>query len=124
MIDRLPYELTTGVTATREGLVFDEPAMWIREAFEHHGSMWIRDAFEHHGWRLVEWPDAAEQLRYRKGEPWCHDSITCIFCVRADDTRDTWIGLHRLAAILCDTAEQFRVLHWCVMNLSGEANGK
>ena len=102
MIDRLPYELTTGVTATREGLVFDEPAMWIREAFEHHGR------------RLVEWPDAAEQLRYRAGEPWCHDSITCIFCVRADDTRDTWIGLHRLAAILCDDAEAFRVLHWCV----------
>jgi len=97
MAAKLPYTITTGVTATREGLcisVLDRP--WLT------------------------WPDVAERLRYREGENFCFlvnhyegdESIVC-------ETPPGPVGpsLHRLAAILCDDAEGFRVLHYCIHNL-------
>ncbi|HMA78276.1 MAG TPA: hypothetical protein VKP88_04065, partial [Candidatus Paceibacterota bacterium] len=61
MIDKLPYVLTTGVTATREGLVFDDDAgvpMAACSAAEGH----IRFVI---GMRTVwAWPRPAERLRY------------------------------------------------------------
>ena len=72
----------------------------------------------------IPWPDAAERLRYREGEPWCFAYIDEIMCVDAnqmpDPVDDYTLPLHRLAAILCDNGEKFRVLHWCLHNLGGQ----
>ena len=124
MIDKLPCQLTKGVTATREGLVAhddygtlfcdDGEEEWYEKYEEYNGAT-VR--------RLIPWPDAAERLRYRDGEPWCVDSErdNGLIC---DTTTPAYHGtpsyLHRLAAILCDDAQAFLVLHWCVTNLGGQ----
>jgi hypothetical protein len=111
MIDKLPYQLTEGVTATREGLMFGDSSLWIKHAFADHG------------FRLVLWPDAAERLRYRDGEPWCAEGdYDEIVCVRGSALPPEY-ALHRLAAILCDDVEAFRVLHWCVYILGQDVDG-
>ena len=73
-------------------------------------------------YRQVPWPLAARVLRYREAEPWCVDSYRDNGLV-CDITTPAYHGesayLHRLAAILCDDSEAFRVLHWCVHNLGG-----
>jgi hypothetical protein len=116
MIDKLPYQLTAGVTATREGLVFGDSSLWIKHAFADHG------------FRLVLWPDVSERLQYREGEPWCreHQEDNSIVCepIGDGDLFDDYGGsLHRLAAILCDDVEAFRVLHWCVYILGQDVDG-
>ena len=116
MIDKLPYKLTKGVTATREGIVFP---------MEHILYPWCKVFGRSTGMRgesLLPWPDAARRLRYREGEPWCRNArdgfVNCgwwdLLPFASEDC------LHRLAAILCDDAETFCVLHWCVINLGGE----
>jgi hypothetical protein len=138
MIARLPHAITEGVTATREGLVFrdsierryDGYTFWeettgLLNALQQIGKLQARKNGRN---GVVSWPDAAERLRYREGEPWCRPSGNGIYCAPASES--TWVHfgttikrakqfhvLHRLAAILCDTAESFRVLHWCVRNL-------
>ena len=72
----------------------------------------------------VPWPDAAKLLQYREGEPWCVAKGEWNKSKELVCGSDYWPEihevepLHRLAAILCDDAEAFRVLHWCVTNLS------
>ena len=120
MIDKLPYQLTEGVTATREGIVFQ---------MEHVLYPWCKVFGRSTGMRgksLLPWPDAAKRLRYREGEPWClpcYDDPRDIQCVSAKvSARETaqLTFLHRLAAILCDDAEALLVLHWAVHNLGGK----
>jgi len=116
MSDKLPYQLSKGVVAKQHGLVFDG---WLVQLFGDPD--WL--PFGADGY-IVSWPDAAERLRYREGEPWCmvsepsglfNVSPKAPFCGRPSDRpTDTCYSLHRLAAILCDDAEAFRVLHWCV----------
>jgi hypothetical protein len=133
---RLPYTLTAGVTATREGLeMHDSPSPMydiMRAMIMPEPMIQQHDA----GDRIYTWPwsDVAYRLRYREGEPWCTSSdgsysvdIVCreprhkargitgyIFGQPIKDN-----PLHRLAAILCDDAEAFRVLHWCVTEMGG-----
>ena len=121
MIDKLPYQLTEGVTATREGIVFQ---------MEHVLYPWCKVFGRSTGMRgksLLPWPDAAKRLRYRDGQPWCmvlewetSDGGLVPMIVCGTETADGY-ALQRLAAILCDDAEAFRMLHWCVNNLGGEA---
>ncbi len=124
MIEQLPYTLTKGVTATRDGLVFDVTApvaMATCIAAEGHQSIRV-------GMRTTwTWPDAAERLRYREGEAfcWAHETWPTSFVMQdktGADVKD-FVGpaLSRLAAMLCDDVESFRVLHWCVGNLGGES---
>jgi len=111
---QLPYTLTKGVTATQEGLVFDRtPLVQLFGDPE-----WL--PFGADGY-IVSWPDAAERLKYRDGEPWCYGGKDHIVCGNETEIGilDGWvISLHRLAAVLCDDAEGFRVLHWCVHSLT------
>ena len=129
-IDKLPYELTEGVTATREGLaigdiylakycaVKDDETNPLQFTSHPYTSGWIM-----HLWR---WSDAAERLRYREGEPWCQlsefehldigNTHVNIVCFPGNFYTDK-PSLHRLAAILCEDADAFRVLLWCVHNL-------
>ena len=118
MIDKLPYQLTAGVTATREGLVVDRGVEIPYNATMTWYATWIDNVV------IIEWPDAAERLRYREGGPWSHthpwdDDIMCgnTHGDYGPDLEDGGIALHRLAAILCDDAEAFRVLWWCLHNL-------
>jgi hypothetical protein len=111
MIDRLPYTLTAGVTATREGLEITDTVL----------SMFFRERHTAaYGGYFIRWRYAAERLRYRDGEPWCAEGdYDEIVCVRGSALPPEY-ALHRLAAILCDDAEAFRVLHWCVTEMGGE----
>ena len=109
MIYELPYQLTTSVTATRDGLVGD---------VERIGRLLDLTPERENDPPIIQWPDVAERLRYRKGEPGCEALGGLIQCFPASD-RNIPHGLHRLAAILCDTAEGFRLLHWCVENFAG-----
>jgi len=120
MIDKLPLKLTEGVTATLEGLVFDGSVGWLIECVSPNRFT----LGERLGKIVIPWPYAAERLRYRDGEPWCHIVIHWyqeIECAPAKKTPDPdgEPYFHRLAAILCDDAYAFRVLHWCVINLGG-----
>ena len=114
---KLPYTLTKGVTATREGLVIEwgNPIVtFFNDARKDLGmSQWT-----------VAWPDAAERVRYREGEPWCcyderNNGLLCDKSILAYHGAPSY--LHRIAAILCDDAEAFRVLHWCV-TIFGQEN--
>jgi hypothetical protein len=117
MIDKLPYTLTEGVTATRKGLMIDgisANGIWL--FFRTTSHMTIKRNV------IIAWPDAADRLRYREGEPACsaygHQIVThnSTFPPIVQDR-----GLHRIAAILCDDAEAFSVLHWCIHNMPKEA---
>lgn len=123
VIDQLPHTLTTGVVATREGLVIDAEA----DTPVIHALL-LQGLSSQFAWYVMPWPDAAERLRFVVGAPGLglrdddYDSLTFemmkpnIRYYRSDE-----IGrLHRLAAILCDDAEAFRVLHWCVHNLTDQ----
>jgi hypothetical protein len=120
MIDRLPYTLTTGVTATREGLVAhdnfncflcdDGEEEWY-ERYDEYQGRW--------GLRLVPWPDVAERLRYRKGEPgaivliWTSKVVSRGFVTIVEHRGD----LNYIASIIAPLPDAFRVLHWCIENL-------
>ena len=122
MIDKLPYQLTEGVTAAREGLEFHvSDPRWMLVESDH--DMTYSDES---GKVVIYWPET-ELLRYRDGEPWCmvlewetSDGGLVPMIVCGTETADVYV-LPRLAAILCDDAEAFRMLHWCVNNLGGEA---
>ncbi len=124
MDSKLPYTLTKGVTATREGLVTN--GYYGQIITEMTTEEW-EDTYEGEGgWGLIPWPDAAEQLRYREGEPWCwadhkiSNAISCSNELLLIRDNEYPVSLHRLAAILCDDAEAFRVLHWCVTEMGGQ----
>jgi hypothetical protein len=117
MIDKLPYTLTKGVVATREGLTGD---------VERIGRLLDLTPERETDPPIVYWPDAAERLRYREGEPYCELYIgelgrTGFLRCEPPFTNpgDDCIALHRLTAILADDVEAFRVLHWCVTELGG-----
>ena len=116
MIEQLPYELTNGVTATREGLQISYKCqilyLYADLMFFPRWSDLIDD-------RLILWPDAAERLRYREGDNWAQlmNNHIVIESGKFDPFSDLPV-LHRIAAILCDDADAFRVLHWCVHNLT------
>jgi hypothetical protein len=110
MIDKLPHTLTAGVTATQEGL---EIADMVTA-----GYFGVRHSA--YGGYLIPWHDAAERLRYREGEPFCRTEHGIIECWSGESNLDDTMLLQRLAAILCDDAEAFRALHWCIENLGGE----
>ena len=126
-----PCRLSEGVVATITGIFFaaDTPSPFIKwlggglddEYHIHDFEFLYEDVYvdEDEDGYFWAWPDAVERLRYREGEPWCIEDPMRggIFCPDwgPQTARD---GLHRLAAILCDTAEAFRVLHWCVHNLT------
>lgn len=115
MLDRLPYELTKDVTATREGLrigIRNQPAM--ASLLSAIGRSRIYTGMQ----TVFPWEYLKPVLRYRKGEPWCAPvggGIVCGMTNLIDQDRDG--VLLRLAAILCDDAEAFRVFHWCIHNL-------
>lgn len=127
MSEKLPYELTKGVTATREGLIVDPvegASDWLTDAIGYDG------AWEYYGVTAmrIAWRYVAESLRYREGEPWCiviGDKTHGIDCFADGFTipnqNRVQMVLHRLAAILCDDAEAFRVLHWYIHNLGGNS---
>lgn len=103
------YRLSDGVYATEEGLDIKNDILseFVGILSTDTGVM-----------NRHAWPDAAERLRYRDGEPWCIASGTIIACF-ASDVPVIYLDelpLHRLAAILCDDATCFRVLHYCIMN--------
>jgi len=121
MINKLPYTLGTGVTATRDGLLFNrgDRCMSLSALVESYGTSREILGFK----RLIPWHAAAKRLRYREGDPWCavYDAgNSFIVCWPAYRELGSDLALHRLAAILCDDAEAFRVLHWCVTNQGGQ----
>lgn len=106
MIDKLPYQLTAGVTATREGLQFRSPLMVTVEYFPYD----IANLEEP---LTIPWPDAAKRLliltEVNRAAVVDEDRIVCTSRMIPRVARKAK-ALHRLAAILCDDAEGFRVL--------------
>lgn len=136
MIGKLPFTLTAGVTATREGLLIDasETGSGLVRFFGSARRVvksTIRQLTPYDYYTetayLVLWRDAAKHLRYQEGQPWITlnsaGSEGEFYCVPANaeiEDKDIESGmLHRLAAIICDDAAAFRVLHWCATNLGG-----
>lgn len=126
MIDQLPYTLTKGVTATREGLAFRDEGLFSFIAEIGSEEEFFQAEKVYAGMfddPIMRWPDAAERLRYREGEPWSsiyHGRIVCYSAADNWGENSSMWNLHRLAAILCDDAEAFRMLHWCVTELEGD----
>lgn len=117
---KLPYTLTKGVTATWDGLVFNSILQVSAEYFDYRGNPTLDGPI------VIKWPDVAERLRYREGEPWAtvsdRDDDMPVACGYGDPKEwggtDAAYTLHRITAILCDDAEAFRVLHWCIYNIT------
>lgn len=115
---QLPCNLSRGVTATREGIDFSNGLSITAEYFGYdHDNMKLLEPL------VIPWHVAAERLRYRSGEPWCFDFDDDIMCVnpekRPDPVDKDTRALGRLASIIADNGAAFRVLHWCLNNLSG-----
>lgn len=130
MIDQLPYTLTEGVTATREGLVIRK---WQERTWRDMGFSGARiECLERDDIGCIDtaiimsWPDAAERLQYRDGEPYCESFISfgragnLICCPSGEGAASAGIQLHRVATILCDDAEGFKILHWCITEFGDE----
>ena len=74
------------------------------------------------------WEEAAKYLRYEKGKPWIMRSDTeygrrgsALICGTKPkkEQHPTRRLLNRIAAILCDDDEGFKVLHWCLTTMGG-----
>lgn len=126
MTELLPYQLSQDVWATEYGIEstpdMNAVFMFYGGAILTNGRKTFSQAAPVSWITYLSWREAKHLLAYRDGEPWSIDDVRGIYCgVVGDeplDENETY--LHRLAAILCDTAEQFRVLHWCVHNLGGQ----
>lgn len=116
MLDKLPYQLTAGVTATREGLVFVDGTDLADLLF---GTVKVKVDIYDESW-LWRWTDVVERLRYRDGEPWVYERDDGLLQIGIGDGVWADYALHRISAILCDNAKAFRVLHWCVEQFGGE----
>lgn len=115
MRNRLPYVLTTGITATREGLQFRSPLMVTVEYFRYDIETSIDEPL------TISWPDVAERLQYREGLPSImYDAMYNDIFLRESSwnfiDRPERLMLHRLAAILFDGVEGFKILYWCIHN--------
>ena len=117
----LPYELSPGAWAHERGLRFDNGL--LREF------MGAPLNFEYCEF-LLSWPDAAKQLCYREGEPWCwywpeFDRVA-LEPSSQELLDDSIAALHRTAAILCDHTHAFTVLHECIERYGngGMQNGR
>lgn len=130
LLDNLPYELTEGVIATTDGLHITDDLL-SRVILEAP----LLPELTQWQWRLVSWPDAAERLHYREGEPWCTSSdggftreIVChsakrkpigvIGFIFGEPIKDN--PLHRLAAIICEDADAFHILYDCIEEFGDE----
>ena len=132
MSSKLPYRLTEGVTATDDGIIFyTSAAIAMAVCSASEGNNLLNVAMP----TVWRWPSAAERLRYREGQPWCTSSdgaftrdIVCHSGKRKPSGLSGYIfgepikdnPLHRLSSILCDGADEFRVLHWCIHNLPND----
>lgn len=120
------YRLSEGVYATRPGVRLDDRmveviAAWFQidtgEVFDLC-YQWVGKDGATYISNLWPWSDAAKRLRYQEGQPWCilgpGNSILC-----ESRPMDAIRGsiMNRFAAILCDDANAFRVLHWCITEL-------
>lgn len=110
------YRLSEGVYATREGLriVSDCVADFV------FGPGWnVKDDGIAYGYL---WSDVAKPLRYREGQPcaWIAQDRDPIYCGMKVNEEWRISCLHRFAALICDNANAFRVLYWCITELGGE----
>ena len=111
--ERLPYWLSRYVVALTDGLSgnVEDIGRLFDVTPERDGDI-----------PFVSWEDAAEALRYRDGDPWCHDYIDAIFCYDpyiSPNAKGVSNPMNRLAAVLCDDGNAFRVLYRCIHNLGG-----
>ena len=117
----LPYKLSEGVTATQEGLRLHTTSDWMRALHnELSGSALDIRCLHWEPYTTIPWPDAAERLRYREGEPWCwywpEFDVVRNEPANYPELPDS-CPLHRVAAILCDDGAAHRRLYWCINNL-------
>ena len=112
----LPYRLSEGVMATREGILFEsgDYRSSLSALVESAGSSREILGFK----RMIAWHGLAKRLRYREGEPWCATQGAVIICVSGKCHRQD--PLHRLAAILCDDAKAFRILYEAIEEFGDE----
>lgn len=122
------YTTSTGVTATREGLVIENNA-----PPELHGMIvdWpVIMRLSGYAGVLVPWPDAAERLRYPGHGPWAlvpnknrGDGTKAgpIICGNKPKSPQEYrLILRRVAAQLADDGVAFHIIYWCVTELGGE----
>ena len=124
MLDKLPYQLTTGVTATQDGLELSDHMQEVVCAIGATLTTYCtkRDCLGYClQWKTSwDWFHVSELLRYRQGEPGIVVQGGTGYLVQSDAEliASFDFALHRLAAILCDDADAFRVLHWCLCDLA------
>ncbi len=122
MLEKLPYPLSEGVTATREGLVVDdEHTHWFVELF------WLLPDYATFGAPLYEWQLMAERLR-------CPLDAPGVVLIDNGADPPQWhllianerffssheVGrLSRPACLLFNGPDGFRVIHWCITELGG-----
>lgn len=121
LLSRLPYELTDGVTATREGIDFyvADP-FWMMFHIDDDDVRCTPD-----GTITLFWPDVRERLQYREGEPYAVPSGRKIVCFAAGINivqPPEWEMPPRLSdlanMLVRGDAEAFRILHACINDSS------
>lgn len=115
------YRLSEGVYATRDGLFFSGDMSDLLSA-----AVIAWDYPADHSFQcghLFPWDTAAERLRYQEGQPcaWIAQDRDPIYCGMKVNEERRILRLHRVAALLCDDAPAFAVLHWCTTEL-GDRN--
>lgn len=120
------YRLSEGVYATREAFEFrTKSTSWVRAALGAEAWHELRSAEQllnpPSGWMLMWW-EAAKRLRYQEGQPcaWIAQDRDPIYCGMKVNEEWRISCLHRVAALICDNANAFRVLYWCITELGGE----
>lgn len=122
MIDRLPMQLTEGVVATPDGLVFSalsDAAVMFYTIADKRIDVSTIDEIKY----LWGWNSASKSLAYQTGKPWVgltedDDGKPFIFFETGFPSRDgSEYEMDRKASILVDNPDQYVVLHWCINNV-------
>lgn len=124
MKNRLPYQLIAGVWATGDGLL-------ISTSIDTFVLSALRDGtklktIDEQG-QIMKWSEAARLFRYKPMNPWCGPApMTAsdhFFCY-SSNTPPPRVGgeyvdaMARSAAVVCQDGQGWRILYWCIKNLS------
>lgn len=113
MIDKLPYEITDGFKAAQEGLVFpDSVPSWIADDL-------IPTTYYSDLGYVMPWPEVADWVRVKPVGKCA--VLTDSGQIVLKGNGESWAARYRLdrvAFLLVDDADAFRILHWCAHVLS------
>ena len=125
--DTVSHRLSNGVEARSDGLHMHIDIVCIVELWFRAKADLVLTA-QGNSMYCWPWKEAAKYLCYEEGKPWLMRSDTeygrggsALICGTKPKKEQppTRRLLNRIAAILCDDEEGFKILHWCLTTLGG-----